>query len=348
MCKLMIMPGITNETQENAWKLIKEMAKKMSTGGEKDGLGYSAIDSEGKMFGERWHINDQAFDKRESLNPVEEEIINSFNGILNKDVKYNNFGELNYEGLRSITMHTRLATSGKEFYNTHPFVLDDTSLIHNGVIFNTSKLTMLQSTCDSETILNLYVEHNVMNKPKNIQKVVDELDGYFACAVFSKTEDGTPILDIFKDNRAQLNAVFIKELNTIVFSTALGHIKEACEKLSFSITSVFEVADNFMVRMNALTGKVIGTWQIKAKDNVKIHSSHKGDIVVKEKSTSSLPSSTSARAYGVGTGSVGRTCRTLTDTDERFNRNLTMLTGKDNNEDWEYDRGVWRKKANTI
>lgn len=268
MCKVMMMAGITSDTRDNAWKFIKEMAKEMSPG-NMDGLGYAALSTDGELFGERWHHNAEAFNMRqvsEPLSQLDSYLIEAYGGALRKDrqpIRYNKFGSVNEEALAAITLHTRMATSGKEFMNTHPFVVGQTSLIHNGVIRNADRLEMKQSTCDSEAILNLYVKHRVMQKPGAIQAVAKKLQGYYACGVISRNDSDGAIMDVFKCNSANLTAAFVQELNTVVFSTRIADIKAVCARLGFNVLSEFIFEGQTLLRLDALTGEVIGTVEFK-------------------------------------------------------------------------------------
>jgi hypothetical protein len=264
----MMMAGITSETRENAWRFIFEMAKQISPGNT-DGLGYAAMTTEGDLFGERWLFNGEAFFNRETEAPLSEreaDILSTYRGALRKEqrpIRYNKFGVLSDTGMAAITLHTRMATSGKGFENTHPFVSNGVSLIHNGVISNAHRLEMKQSTCDSETILNLYVKNNVAEKPALIQAVAKRLQGYYACGVLGKSEKDGVFLDIFKCVRANLEAAYVKELQTVVFSTRLADIKTVCEKLGFTVSGEFVFESNTLLRLDALTGTVISVQKFK-------------------------------------------------------------------------------------
>lgn len=273
MCKILVMPSITPETEDNAQKFMKAMAKKM-TPGNNDGLGYAAFDGEGNMFGERWLRNYEAFREREEVTEFDKWLIEHHRNFVNKEDKYNRFGVIKENNWRSAVLHTRYATSGKAFIQTHPHVYKDTALIHNGIVA-TSKSDKLRSGCDSEKILNLYLKHNVANNISNIKKVTMSLDGYFACAVLAKTKDGMPILDVFKESVSSLHAAFIKELGTMVFSTSATDLKEVCKDLHFTIVSFYNVKDNRLIRFNALTGTVIGMRKFKVKESRK-HYGHYG------------------------------------------------------------------------
>lgn len=269
MCKIMIMSGITDETKENAWAFCKAMAVQMSSpnSAEKDGFGYAAIDAQGNLFGERWVDNKAAFKHQ---NPYGSEVDNTYlkkYKILSKERMYGNFGVFN-ENIRSITMHSRSSTNTVSYKNTHPFVEDFTSVIHNGVIHNDDKLTKKTSTCDSEVILHEYIKYNIANRPGKFKKVANRLEGYYALGIFSKTSEGRVILDIIKDNSAKLEAYMIKELNCVVFATPKfngSSVEDACKTLGFEIISKYEVKANRLQRLDALTGETIAYESFKPR-----------------------------------------------------------------------------------
>lgn len=261
MCKLAILTGITNETKDNAWVFVKEMSKQMSAPNcvEKDGIGYAAIDDQGQLFGEKWVNYQDAFKNRSPYgSEIDNQILKKFK-ILNREKVYGTFGIFN-ENIRTITLHSRTSTNEVSYKNTHPFVENSTSLIHNGIIYNHNEFEKKTSTCDSEVLLHLYNKHNIANKPGKFRKIASKLDGYYAMGVLSKTNEGMPVLDVIKDNAAKLEAFFIQELNTIVFATPKydgNPVEAACKALGFTIVSKYEVKDNRLQRFNALTGEAI-------------------------------------------------------------------------------------------
>jgi predicted glutamine amidotransferase len=259
MCKLVIMGGIRPKYRDNAEKFVAAIAPIMSEK-DTDGLGYASFDPDGNLNGERWHINKEAFKNRDKFNDIDKLIIKEFRNTLIKDEKYNSFGDID-KPISAIILHARMATSGKEFQNTHPFVDSGTALIHNGVIYNDTTLTKKHSTCDSEVILHEYLKEKVNKDIKNFDKVAKTLSGYYALGILSKTKDGLPILDVVKDKKASLYAVHVLELGAIVFATDPTHVYKACKskKLNFTISSSFQIKDNVIIRMNALTGHVIET-----------------------------------------------------------------------------------------
>lgn len=263
MCKIAVIPGLSDETTPKAWEFIKKLGKEMAGYSDDDGFGYAAIDAEGKMFGERWFNPKEAFSNREEKNKISEANIKKFKGMLKgKQPVYNYFGEVHENSLRCAMLHARNATSEKIFKNTHPFVIDGTALIHNGIIRNDAELEKKVSTCDSEVILTEYIKQDVANDIKAIQTVAHKLDGYYAVGLMAKTAEGQMIIDVFKDRGAKLRAYFIKELNTVVFATPgatenYGPIHTVCRDMHLTIMDEYEVEDSRIVRMDAMTGEVI-------------------------------------------------------------------------------------------
>jgi predicted glutamine amidotransferase len=209
------------------------------------------------LFGERWLDTDEAF--TESLpSVVDQSILSEYQGVLAPETYSNSFGKPSILA-SCIALHARMATSDYGLNNTHPFVFDDTALIHNGVIRNPDQSKMLMSTCDSEVILTDYINEEVALDLSNIQNVVDQLDGYYACAVISKDNTGRWILDVFKDSRANLSAVYVPKLKTVVFATDPQHVIEACNELNWTVGRVFKFTDNTLVRHDAITGEVLNS-----------------------------------------------------------------------------------------
>jgi glucosamine 6-phosphate synthetase-like amidotransferase/phosphosugar isomerase protein len=214
-----------------------------------DGLGYAGIDSAGNLFAERWLTNSEAFKVRPSMAGEYADFL---------QVDYSSYGDVNLDDLTAITLHTRLATSGKGLHNCHPFIENDTSVIHNGVIHNHNKFRIEQSSCDSEAILTQYVDNSVGDDPELFDKMSTQLDGYYACGIFARTESGERILDVVKSASAVLIGAFIKELDTMVFTSLESHLMAGIKLCGFDVPTVFKVKNSSLVRINPLTGKVLG------------------------------------------------------------------------------------------
>lgn len=267
MCKILVIPKITDATRKNALKFMEKMKPIMSSS-DKDGLGYAAVDASGALFGERWHTNAASYVKKaeDKVAAVVGDLYET-RYYIPTDGGVNSFGTVNLAGITALTMHTRMATSGRTFENTHPFVYEDhdTSLIHNGVITNTNEFKFKVSSCDSESILISYVNANVNAGLSNIQEMAEKLVGYYACGVFSRTPEGARILDVFKGNTASLYMTYVEELDSYVYSTSQEYVSSACSSLGFKYSDVYSLKEGVAMRFNA-AGEMIEKTSFKPRE----------------------------------------------------------------------------------
>lgn len=257
MCKVLLIPGIKDEYRANAIKFVEAMAVPMSHSNS-DGLGYAAVTADGKLFGQRWLNNSMAFKK---IDKYEQFMYDMFQGITNVPVgliESTSFGDTSlYDKMTAITLHTRMATSSKGMNNTHPFVKDGVSVIHNGIIRNLTKYAdRMTTSCDSESILIQYLDDEVNKDPDKIKATTDALVGYYACGVLAPTDTGY-IMDIFRGNGASLYTSFIVELDTYVFSTSGDDITSVCKQLGFTYKTLMLLNEGVLLRVAANSGKLL-------------------------------------------------------------------------------------------
>jgi predicted glutamine amidotransferase len=259
MCKVLIIPGIKHA--EKTALFAAAMGQRMTIGNS-DGLGYAAIDESGKLFGERWWKNEDAFLQKEAvapLNPTMASWGKALRAIPSASPTSNKFGVGTITDAKALTLHTRMATCEKSLRNVHPFVDEslDTSVIHNGVIRNQYEFNLKLSTCDSESILISYLENGVNTDITAAQEMANSLQGYYACGVFSRDASGNRILDVFKFNNNNLVIVWINELDTYVLTSSMLDVESVCRQLKMTHGKEIDVMDNFITRINPLTGEVI-------------------------------------------------------------------------------------------
>jgi len=265
MCKVLVIPKITDKTRTSALRFVKEMSVSMSWGNS-DGLGYAAVNKDGDLFGERWLTNGDSFPSlpRPLQVDLTQDVFGSVLTYKNTtsspslstskegEVIHNSFGSVDLNTMTAITMHTRMATSSKGQENTHPFVdaQYDTSLIHNGIINNTEDFKFTLSSCDSEAILISYLQNQVnLDVIAHANKMTSELVGYYVAAMFSRNAQGVRILDLFKVHNSNLYVSWVTELESFVFASAEHNIKSICESLKFTFTEPRQVKDGSFIRM---------------------------------------------------------------------------------------------------
>jgi hypothetical protein len=262
----MVMTGIENN--DLALRFMKAVAPNMSVGNT-DGIGYSAVNSKNQLFMEKWHVNNKFLNTNDVVDAKTIEELKPYENRIGKlQLNYTSYGDVTRDDLRSVTMHTRYATCGKTFENTHPFIENDISLIHNGVIQNSFTLALNKnSTCDSENALQLYnnLQVNLSKKSTDYQSFLDKLKGYWAFAFLAKDSEGTYQLDVVREG-APLYFAKIEEIgvNCVVFATTKEIIEIGCKELELPVRSqIYLLTESNYHRFNALTGELILNKQLE-------------------------------------------------------------------------------------
>lgn len=257
MCKIMVLKGVQDSGL--ALKFMTAVAPTMSQGNN-DGIGYSAINSKNELFMEKWHRNSQFLQLDTVIDETTVKALEQFKSrIGTPPLNYTSYGNISRDDMTTITMHTRYATCGKEFANTHPFIDNEMSLIHNGGIYNSVELKLNKiSICDSEVALQLYNNEqiNLSTSPEVVQNFMDQLKGYWAFAFLAKDADGTYMLDIVRE-RATVYWAELTELgkDCVVFATTQEIINIGVEALGLpKRTEISLLPESNYYRYNALTG----------------------------------------------------------------------------------------------
>ena len=260
MCKVLMTIGIKRNKRVSNTKFLMASLPYMSKT-DNDGIGYVACDGD-NMWGERWLTNKNAFKTKAIHSDVSLRIKDWLGEAAeNNEKEYNSFGsESMLKDATSILLHTRKATCAKNITNTHPFVIGDTALIHNGIIKNDEKIlanfkSKRISTCDSESILQEYLYSGVNLDIAQIKNVGDMLDGWYVAGVVSKDKNGRQIVDVFKCDHSNLHLAFIKELDSAVLCTTMDIIEKTCKDAKMTILGHTSVKGGFITRYDAKTGE---------------------------------------------------------------------------------------------
>lgn len=274
MCKIFLIAGIKPEVQDKAVRLIKTMGDEM-TPQNTDGIGYAAVDSEGNLFAERWLNNSDRF-KTTLVKPKEHFFLSKFSKALTnntaKAVTYTKYGEPDLNKAVAVTLHTRMATSGRGMENTHPFIDMDTSLIHNGVINNTEDFKFSLSNCDSESILISYLREGVNIETSKMTEAAAALSGYYACGVFSRDANNKRIMDVFKGHNDRLYWTFINELDTWTITTSGLDVRDACKKVGLTCGESYQMQDGVILRFDPVSGDLLSETDFKVGSQYKTYS----------------------------------------------------------------------------
>lgn len=115
----------------------------------------------------------------------------------------------------AVIIHGRTATCGINIDNTHPFVIDNFALIHNGIV-ESKKYVNQVSTCDSELILQAFIDGG-------IKAVAEHIEGWYACMIIEKLPNNEHFLHVFKDTSTSL---YVGSLDgQFVFATTIELIE---------------------------------------------------------------------------------------------------------------------------
>lgn len=269
MCKLLIMTGITEGLV--AEEFMKRMATPMSRTNN-HGIGYTAVSPSGELFSERWLLNNQFMSTKNVMTPEIAEALQPYADRLPEgslDMNYSRMGNVDFSDVRTITMHTRFATCGRDFANTHPFIYEDTSLIHNGTInnaFSSHYRTGLDvnkiSTCDSEAALQTYLSQGVNLDTTKAKQWLDLLTGSWAFGILTRNQQGNRVLDVIRG----ISRLYYMEIDGVgkVFTTDNDDAKEVVRAMNLTFTKepIFLASDE-MYRYDAVTGEFLESVDIK-------------------------------------------------------------------------------------
>jgi len=250
----MTITGIKQQDKGDLLRFCME-ARRHLTEYDKDGFGYAATNGT-DMWMERWLNPDDSFIYRNPTTKSDLALIEAFENSISTPNIYSSYGvvDKSLNDATTITLHARMSTNTVSLENTHPFIKDGISLIHNGVIRNASKWKNTLSTCDSEALLTKYIKDCVQYDPSLIKGLFEAMNGYFAVSMLVPSDDGY-VLDVFKCDQAQLYFARVPELGDAkVWVTDTQHLLEVCEKLGWSIPKLFSFTEHTIVRCDTVTG----------------------------------------------------------------------------------------------
>lgn len=249
MCKILAMAGIRKDLSQLAWDFVSYASNEM-TKEDRDGFGYAALTPGRDLFGEKWTDVEKRFLPNSFIDEPGVYKTPFFDAVTPPE-DYVRFG-VKETRISAIIAHSRLATCGRELENVHPFVRNGIALVHNGIIFNTLEHEKVVSSCDSESLLTLYLQEDVRNAPAKIQAVSNELVGSYAAAVLHS--DG---LDVFRNSMAELVVAWVEELKTWVFATTKEILEAGAHGISSTLGPVLRINPGHLLRLHPLTGKVV-------------------------------------------------------------------------------------------
>ena len=255
MCKILAVAGIKPADDSKLWTFVKAASAPMVSGMDRDGYGYAALTHAGDLYGEKWTDVSHRFKKRDELSPALKIYNTAFGDAVAIPAGYKLLGDAEGESetTAAIIAHSRQATCGRELANVHPFMRGKTALVHNGIISNTDQHPKVVSSCDSESILSLYLSGNIAADPRALQTaVIDELQGSYAAFLLTPT-----CLDVFRNDGAVLYVARIAQLSAWAFATSPEIILAGAKAIHSGYGPVVAVKSGHFIRLNPMTGDVL-------------------------------------------------------------------------------------------
>lgn len=185
----------------------------------------------------------------------------------------------------ALLLHSRYATSAKGLRNNHPHcdTLDPTraieaGIVHNGVL-ETPEGALRNTLCDSEQIVWAYDETGAVRDASQTPSMVRALGaGYFAIGAVLRQASGKYLVDIVRDDQASLSALYVSELDAVVFATAPSNVIRACKRLHWKRPIVADVRENVFFRTDPITGRVVASGTVTPNKRVVVVSGPGADL----------------------------------------------------------------------
>lgn len=235
-------------------------AAKMLGESQRDGFGVAISHGKQSIYRER-HLSASTFNGLGSMHWSVCSLPKGLRTKLKDGVDFDQYGKIPSlaNGTGPVVLHGRTATCDKSIKNTHPFVKHDERLgnlwtmAHNGVVSWEAKDTLpLETTCDSEHLLNCYVYL------QGEESFKDRISGYAA------TLGVTPLGELFcfRDNRAPLYICYSQELDISILASDETHawelMTDLCKLTKTKIAKVGEpvMLDDWTAHTWLVTGEV--------------------------------------------------------------------------------------------
>jgi hypothetical protein len=225
MCKLIAMSTAACKNTRQASRLVLKMSTLLAAS-QRDGFGYAIKTSDG-VFSERY-LDPKTCEGMGELKASRDLLPASLKTQLSYGVDYDQQGIIPSKGAvrGSVIAHGRTATCGKNITNTHPFTGcndgQQWTIAHNGVVEWTGESLPLQTTCDSEHILNCYLYK------QGEQSFHEGLAGY--AAVVGINPQGE--MFALRDDRAPLYVSYVKQLGCYILCTDSTHCEDIADLIS--------------------------------------------------------------------------------------------------------------------
>lgn len=242
MCKMIGFSHLPKGIKEAKLNSLLVKAAKLLGESQRDGFGVAISHGKQKVYRER-HLTASTFNGLGSMHWSVSVLPKGLRTKLKDGVDFDQYGKIPNlnDGTGPVVLHGRTATCAKQISNTHPFIkMDDRlgniwTMAHNGVVeWEADEKLPLETTCDSEHLLNCYVHLNGEESFKG------RISGY--AATLGITPHGE--FFCFRDNRAPLYVCYSQELDLSILASDDEHawqlMTEVCKLTKTKLSKVGE------------------------------------------------------------------------------------------------------------
>lgn len=250
MCKLIAITGLVLKNRRQASLLVAKSSELLGLS-QHDGFGYALKHKTG-VYRERFldPLNAKGMGTMKDAVSL---LSSKLKTKVKQGIDFDSSGVFPAKGIieGSFIAHGRTATCDKTITNTHPFYgnMDGKEwyIAHNGVVAWKGETLPLQTSCDSEHLLNCYLYKDGENSFK------DCISGYAAIVGFNPEGE----LFVLRDNKAPLYCIYIKQLDCYINCTDSSH----CTKLADLICTFWGLKNATITEPLMLEEYVKHTWR---------------------------------------------------------------------------------------
>lgn len=246
MCKLFAVSNTERMSKTLLYDTIAFVSKLYGES-QRDGLGFS-VQSNKQRYTERY-ANPKNYcgvgRLKEALNTVDSFFTEKLKGEFESpEWKLT-------EGTGPLIIHGRTSTSEVNLMNTHPFTKNAWTLAHNGVVAWDGEARKMETTCDSEHLLNCYA----MGKGTDDLKY---LSGWAAWVAINPSG----LLVAGRDEITPLHLSYSKKYETYFIATQKSDLEDYMKKIGLKNQAAIMIRANsettFLRDGNKVTGKTHG------------------------------------------------------------------------------------------
>lgn len=238
MCKVLMISNTSMLDDAGRIELVNTAMEHIIKGNS-DGFGFAGIDESNNYYGFKTVDYNVLYEPEAAKETLLQGIVKSY--------KFEYFGNHDKVSDKGMIFHGRTSTNKEGVKNAHPVMINNSCLVHNGVV-NSKKA--IKQVLDTDTELLCHMVPT--GKQKHTEKMSElkrnletNITGYYA--FFNLNKDGS--VTVVRDEIATLYMTYVPEIEAQLIGTTRELLKDVCETLGWEHKSIYAVEDNIMFRM---------------------------------------------------------------------------------------------------